>query len=524
MVRIALRRLRARALRLLRALLLGTALVLAASTVLAEPAGLPVVIHTGGSTLDGNAIRRAVERELGVALSIDSSAEHRLEITLTGRRANVTYFGRGREPVTRAVDLPRDDERALATIAFLAGNLARDEAAVLLSELSPTREGRERDEPAEVSPPSPPPVSAPPAAAQTEPKRVAAPRPPTRPAAKLIEPNPFAANASLYYPVTILEQTERRRLNFELGLLYSRAGAVRGAAMTLGYLRVDGAVDGYSYALFWNRAGPVTGVQMANFVNEGYGTLKGVSYADLVNVRDGRILGVQVSGIYARGGQTDGLQAAGIFGHASGVDGVQASGIASLAGDVSGVQAATMVSVAKNVDGVQAAGIVNVAGRVRGLQLGVVNVAEEIHGGAIGLVSIAKNGRLQPTAWLPGPSAGPLVGVKSVTDLTYTQLGVGYDPVQERFRQDLSVGLHLALGQRFYAETGLGFAETYRAGRGERVYSNRSLVRGELRYEGRVGFEPVRGITPFIGGGLTQRMQGGGAPFRGEYCFGLSVL
>ena len=132
----------------------------------AQPAGLPAVITVGGSGLDAAAIEGAVEHELGVPLVIEPSAVERLEITMTGRRANVTYYAPGREPVTRSVDLPRDPQRALETIAFLAGNLARDEASELLRQLSPTVPGSEPDEvplPPPPLPPPPPPPSPPPA-------------------------------------------------------------------------------------------------------------------------------------------------------------------------------------------------------------------------------------------------------------------------------------------------------------------------------------------------------------------------
>jgi hypothetical protein len=293
--------------------------------------------------------------------------------------------------------------------------------------------------------------------------------------------------------------------------------------LTLGYLRVDGPSEGYTHAFLWNRAGPMTGVQFAHFVNQGYGPLKGVSYGGLVNVREGNVLGVFGSSIYASSFETEGVQLAGIFANATSIRGVQGATIVALSGDVTGVQGAAIVSVAKDVRGVQTA-FVSVAKKVRGLQLGIVNVADEIHGGAIGLVSIAKNGRLQPTLWLPGPGAGPVVGIKSVTDLTYTQIGFGYDPFNDRFRNDFSLGLHLELGHRLYAETGVGYDETYDVGRGDQAFTNDSLARSQLRYDVRVGFEPIRGVTPFIGGALTRRLDGGGADFRGEYSFGLSVL
>ena len=317
----------------------------------------------------------------------------------------------------------------------------------------------------------------------------------------LIEPHRFAANLSLLYPVALLDHTERRRLNLELTLLSSRVGAIRGAAFGLGYLRVDGPVNGFSYAFVWNRSGPVTGLQLADFVVEGHGTLQGFSYAEFVNVRDGDIYGLQASGIYVNGGN---------------VHGAQAGVIVALASDVHGVQGSAVVSVAKNVNGVQAS-LVNVAERVDGLQIGLVNIADEVHGGAIGLVSIAKNGRYQPTTWFSGPSGTLNVGMKSVIDLAYTDLAVGYDPFKDRYRSDVGLGVHLELGHHFSGETGFGYDETHDV-RGDH------LVRGQVRYDLRLGFEPVGGVTPFVGGSLGWRVAGGGAPLRGEYSLGFAAF
>jgi hypothetical protein len=504
----------ARVARCLMALALALVLVLRAPGAQAQATGLPAVISTGGSGLDAAAVQSAVEHELGVPLSIDASATERLEITLTGRRANVTYYAPGREPVTRSVDLPRDNARALATIAFLAGNLARDEAAELLRQLSPAPAGSET---AAVPPPPPVPAAEPASKPAPAPQPQRAAESAARPKQpELIEKKPLGINASLYYPITVLKQTERRRLNLELGLAYSRVGAIRGVGLALGYLHVEGPLEGVSYAFLWNRAGPVKGVQLGTIVNEGHGTLEGLSYAGIANVRDGDVFGVQASSIYVQSKAIEGVQAAGIFASSSGIQGVQAAGVVSISGDVRGVQAASILSVAKDVNGAQA-GVVNVAGRVHGVQIGVVNLADEIHGGAIGLVSIAKNGRLQPVLWLAGPSATPVISVKSVTDLTYSQLGVGYDLGQSRYRQDGSLGMHFELPRHFYAETGAGYDETHDD-------KSDKLVRGEVHVDARVGFEPVHGVVPFIGGSVTRRTAGRGGDYRGEYSFGVALF
>jgi hypothetical protein len=546
-----------------RSIVLALALLFASARGLTEPApipapeppnGLPVVITVGSSDLDAPALETALRRELGVPLSFDPLAKDRLEIVITGRRANVTYYRSEGEPVTRSVDLPRDRERALETIGFLAGNLARDEAAELLARLTPAKE-----EPAVEPPPAPPeaPPSTPPPTGEKTPS------PPRRKPGELIEPSPFAWNLSLFHPTTLLADTEQRRMSLEIGLAYSRLGALRGAALTLGYLRIDQPSEGYAAALLWNRTGRFKGIQTATFVNEGHGSLTGISYADILNFRDGDILGAQGSLLYVQANAITGFQGGGLVAWSQGVRGVQLGGIGAYAGgsvtgvqlsgttaiarddlegvqlaalfgytrdlrgvgidglvsvsrDVRGAQLAGLLSVARDLSGVQL-GTVNVARRVKGVQIGVVNVADENDGGAIGLVSISKNGKIQPSVWYSGPDTWLNVGVKFVTGYTYTLLGAGYDAGGERLRYQGSGGLHLPIA-RGYLETGVGVA---------RVHHQRDrypTARQEARFEARVGWEVVRYVTPFAGGGFDYRFDGEGAKVRGEVVLGVSVL
>jgi hypothetical protein len=493
------------------------ALLFVAVVARAEPAGLPAVISAGGSGLDAERIRSGIERELGVALVPAPDAEQRLEVALTGRRANVTYYAPGREPVTRSVDLPRDDERALETIAFLAGNLARDEAAELLAQLAPAP-AAEQDS----APPPPPPAAAPSATAEPQPPPPAPARATPEPTPRLIESDHFVGNVSLYWPLTGLPRTEERRLNLELGVLYSRVGAIHGAGGTFGYFRSDGLVEGFSVGFFWNRSGPVRGLQLSALVNEGYGELRGASFASFADVRDGDARGAQGSFVFASSHLAFGIQGAGIAAVAREVAGVQGAGIVAVAGPVRGGQFG-LVSVARRLQGLEL-GLVNVAGSVSGFQLGLVNVATgDVKGGALGLVSIAKNGRLQPSVWYSGPGANLMAGVKSVVGYTYSELAIGDDPGRDRPSHQETLGLHLDAGHRLYAEVGGGYGETHQSS-GPFTDSSRHLVRSEVRYEARLGFEPIRGVTAFAGGGVTQRVKGQGAEVRGTYFFGLSFF
>lgn len=513
--------------------------------------GLPVVITVGSSGFDAAKIEEAIQNELGVPLRVDPTAEERLEVVVTGRQANVTYFRKSGEPVTRSVDLPKDDERAFETLAFLAGNLARDEASELLRTLTPLPKE------AEPEPPPPPPAPPPP-----PPPAKAAPKPAPKPDA-LIEPKTFAFNISVLYPRALLPQTERRRLNLEVGLLSSRIGALNGIAGSFGYQRIDGQTDGIALAIGWNRTGPVSGIESAIFVSEGYGLVKGVSYANIANVRDGDVEGAVGSALAVKANHVAGIEGAGIFAMAHGVRGAQGSGIMSytsgnvvgfqgagigaltlgdmtggaLAGiatsarDVTGIQLAGIANFGRTIDGAQMSGlfngagdvtggqlaVVNVGRRVNGVQIGVVNVSDELNGGAIGLVNVAGNGRIQPSVWFAGPDFMGNAGVKFVAGNTYTLLGAGYNASGDRFAYEGSAGVHLGVGAGF-VEGGVGAAST------RNTVEDFRVIRSEARLESRVGYEVMPWVTPYVGGALTYRLEGEGRDFRGHYFFGLAAL
>ncbi|HEV8550646.1 MAG TPA: hypothetical protein VGQ57_16485, partial [Polyangiaceae bacterium] len=402
-----------------------------------RPAGLPAVISADASGPDAGAIKTALEHELGVPLVIAPGAEERLEVAVSGRRANVTYFGRGRDPVTRSVDLPKDPERALQTVAFLGGNLARDEASELLRDLTPPADETPPPAPPapEAKPPVPAPSSKPPEAEK-----------PAAPPEKLLESNRFAANVSLFYPATARPHTEKWRLNLELGVAYSRVGAINGVGASLGYLRIDQKLQGLGAGLFWIRTGEVQGIAASFVAAEGYGRLKGIGFAMLANWRVGNVDGLQASALVTTAHDVLGIEGAALVAVGRDVQGFQGSVGASVARDLQGMQLGT-VGVARDVRGVQTGivnvgrdvqglqlGIVNVGQRVRGLQVGLVNVAEDLDGGAIGLVNYARNGRFQPVAWMVGPNLTPLAGYKSITGLTYMQGGIGYELARDNYR------------------------------------------------------------------------------------------
>jgi hypothetical protein len=405
---------------------------------------LPVTIKLVSTPIQAEAIRSALEAELGVPVRVDDvPSDESLAVTVKWRRATVSYRSKQGEATTRSLDLPANAEQAVEVIALLAGNLARDEASELLSRLAPPPSPEPEPAPAESDPaPAPPPAEAP---APAEPEKKPEPpkteeKKPANEAAKLdelIRGEPLPANLTLFHPLTLLDRTERRALRGELGLAYSRVGAIEGAAFTGGYLRIEKHVRGAVGSFGLTRVdGDVAGFQWAGFFTEGHGTLRGAEIANIGSLRWGNVEGAQAGGLIGYAKNVTGAQIAAGAGIADDVLGGQIALVAwardvrggqiSLVGatrDLEGGQI-SLVSVARDVDGGQI-GLVNVARQVD-FQLGLVNVAERVDGAALGLVNIAGNGHVQPTAFtLLGDPYSLNAGVKFVAGWTYSLLAAG---------------------------------------------------------------------------------------------------
>ena len=409
----------------------------------ASAEALPVTIKLASTKLEAEAIRAAIESELRVPVRLDDvPPDEGLTVSVTWRRATVSYRSRQGETTTRSLDLPANPEQSVEVIALLAGNLARDEASELLARLAPPPPPPE-ETPAttgEAAPPASEPEKPEPAA-KTEPEKPDAPPKPPAPPPKqldgLIRGNPASANLTLWHPLTILPNTEKRALNAEGGLAYSRVGAIEGVGFTVGYLRVEEGVRGAVGSFGWTRVdGDLIGFQWGGLVTEGHGKVRGAEIGELASLRWGNVEGAQVGGLVSYAKNVTGGQLSAMVSYADDVLGGQIGPI-SIARDVRGGQLNLvgwardvegfqlgLVNAARDIDGGQL-GLVNVA-KTTDFQLGLVNVAERVDGAALGLISIAGNGTIQPIAYgISGTHTSLNAGVKSIAGFAYSQLAVG---------------------------------------------------------------------------------------------------
>ncbi|HEX6766416.1 MAG TPA: hypothetical protein VF103_13080, partial [Polyangiaceae bacterium] len=268
----------------------------------------------------------------------------------------------------------------------------------------------------------PPPAKAdekPPEKKEEEPKKP----PEKKPVEKLpIQTETSLANLTFWHPKTLVKNTERKVINFELGAVYSRLGGLEGFGFTFLYERVDYHLKGFASSFGWTRIDGEAKGAMIGLFTEGHGNLRGYDGAILTSYRTADVRGVQMAGAFATARDVWGAQATAGLVLANDVEGGQASLVA-VARDVKGGQL-SLVGVARDVEGGQL-GLVNVA-KSTDFQIGLVNIADRVDVGTIGLVNIAGNGYIEPTAYtIFGSRHSYNAGVKFVTGYTYSVLAGG---------------------------------------------------------------------------------------------------
>ena len=370
-------------------------------------------VDATGWALDERSVREAILRELELdAAAPPGQAPMAIALhAVSGGELTVTIHAGAGQDLSRSVAAPARADEVPEMTALLVGNLARDEAGDLLARLR-TPEPAVAPEPA-----------APPAEAEKQ--------------------LPLdSVNLSLVYPMTLRERSDERRFALELGLFYSRIGALSGVALELGGVaHVLGPVDGLMLGGigYWHD-GAAEGVRIGGVLGVGGNGLDGVSLAGAVTVERGDVIGGQVAGVTNfASGSLDGFQLAGGVNIAGPVEGAQVSGVFNLAGPVDGTQLVAGVNLARgdlggwqvagignvahaadgaqlagafnlaqgplegvqiagvanqaqgDVDGVQLSGALNLAQRLAGMQISVVNIGGDVSGGQIGIVNVARD-------------------------------------------------------------------------------------------------------------------------------------
>ncbi|WP_434040737.1 MULTISPECIES: LA_2272 family surface repeat-containing protein [Sorangium] len=444
-------------------------------------AGVDLVVDGAGWTLDPEAVRAALGRELGGPVTVvDAASSERPTLVLRGEadgRVTLTYSAGDGRHIGRTIDVPEDPDRAAEAIALLAGNLVRDEAAELAAALGK----RPSDEPA-AAPPAPPAPPAAPAAGNA--------RPPSRPARPAPAPPPCAlpgaetvllggdvvplvgsstvtgTNVVRRYSLNLVGSYTAGVTGVELGAgvnilssflcgvqLSSAAnivlGPARGAQITAG-LNLATSLRGAQIGPFNLATGPVTGVQ-GGVLSVALGAVDGAQLG-VANAAVGESTDVQVGVANLAVSPSTDVQV-GLANVAVGESTDLQIGLANVAaGKTSDLQISLANVAAGESTGAQI-GILNVStGKVRGAQIGLVNYADESPF-SLGLFNIIRDGRLHIDAW--GTESGlAMAGIKHGSDHFHNVYGIGVRLFGDRplLAYALGLGGRISLGERVYAD------------------------------------------------------------------------
>ena len=492
--------------------IVGAGLTLARAT-LGETTPVLVEVSVTAVALDEAALREAISLELDCPVVTSRNANHAGEIlikTLATGQVSVTFLPSDhRSPLRRLVALPQTPQHRVQLVAWLDGNMARNEAAEWLA-------NHQREKQAEMDRGTVKSEATDANAAGTEPKKTASANDANKPFDVQEKLDLSAANAAnnknakaqsnttdpqkpqkfgdtggnssaagstalQYHSINIavwhglLElhpDAEHSRFGFHIGVGYGRAGAIKGFGFDLIHHRSDLEVQGAAGAFVWTRVGHTKGVAFSLGVVTAEQDLGGVDYAGLVAYRRGNVSGVQTAGLASWAtGKVVGAQTGGVFAWSNAdIVGTQAAFVFTRqAGDMRGLQMAIAANSAGNITGAQL-GAVNLAEDVQGVQFGLVNIARNVDGIAIGLVNISDNVRTQALGWAERNYLEN-IGVRYLYSPLTFGLSSGYDSKNDRVRFLLGLGGRFTYRRIAFAPSlDLGFviddAKTAPVGRG----------------------------------------------------------
>lgn len=393
------------------------------------------------------ALRRALEGELGVSVADVALATPSIPIItvtqLPTGNIEVALTSRSLPRATREVALPaqRPEER-VESIALIAANLVRNEAATLLPDLLPATRA---------------PTAA---AAVSVPARLPSPCDATG------EPATFGFDFAPGVGSSSTRGGREATRSVALGLGGTLSARLRGFALSFGanIQRVSvcgvqlaiganisrGPMQGLQYAAF-NLAHDVVGVQ-AGMINVDVGDGRGLQ-ASLLGITIGSFAGVQGAIANYAGNDLRGLQY-GAANYAGGdLQGIQGGVVNVIVGTTKGLQGGVLNVAVGDLQGVQAAvanvavghlqglqvGVGNYAGSTHGPQLGVANVSEGYVDGvqlglfnyagrsraSIGLLSIVRNGRTSIDALVSVENATMMAGITHGSQYVHNSYAVG---------------------------------------------------------------------------------------------------
>jgi hypothetical protein len=554
----------------------------------ATPAHPPIVLAVSGprrGDVEIHELERAIGEELGAPV-VPASTEPapagaaRLELVLTDQRLLVRHTSPDGRVLERSVDRPADGDALIEVVAWLAGNLGRNEAGELIDELTAQPGGggalpggdaapdaasdgggdaasnAHASAHAEGEPTSAKAGGLTPKSAQEN--AALAPIPSTHEAERTLGPPLLGTpvQLTLAHPIALYPDAAHRRFSFEVGLFYSRLGAVRGAGFNAIAHRIDHGLEGVQLSGVWaHQNGEMDGIRFAGVVTSGAsidatgatiaglvdlqageGQYSGLRFAGLVTAHNGKSDGVIIGGMgnvlgaadgLAIGGlfnltgrreqdELRGLAIAGAFNGARNADAVMVAGAGNVGADVDGLQVSGGFNGARRLRGAQI-GLLNVAERVEGTQIGLVNIAREVEGAAIAPINIVEKARIQALVF--ASSAAPLsTGIRFVVAPLVTTTSIGYDPLgdSDRLIPQVAIGGRIPF-EPLYADLEAGYAPE--------IEPKKHPAEGPVqtvRFRGSIGWDVLPPIGIFAAGGVRYAIDP--SDLGPEFLGGITVL
>ena len=362
-------------------------------------------------------VKAAIAAELGTSIDGGGKDLGALAIALDGEgRLVVAHQRADGTSLVRTVALPQLPADRLALIAFVTGNLVRDQLA---------------DLPADES------VAAPGLVA-----------PPTVVAPTVIAASREEAEVTVPVSIGLIPPLSTDRL-------FTSRARVRGALNLI--VGASSSVDGISVSGAADLSANVRGLQIGGAASIAR-DLRGLQAGGAVTIaRD--TVGIQLAGAGAVARELRGVQAAGAATIARDTAGIQIAGGGAVSRDVHGLQVAGGAAVARRIEGAQIAsfsiagevhglqiGAVNVTGRVHGLQLGAINISDESDGAQIGALNFVRHGRTDIDAWAESNGLAA-IGLRHGGRYVHNVYAVGVTPDGGKTPLlGLGIGVHRPLG------------------------------------------------------------------------------
>ncbi|MFT3835884.1 MAG: caspase family protein [Myxococcaceae bacterium] len=313
-------------------------------------------------------------------------------------------------------------------------------------------------------------------------------------------------DVSFFPPVSMGGMLARApKTNFELGVVGSRVGSLRGVGVSSAFGWYEDDVLGLAVAGAFLKAGSTHALAVSGGALVSSGTTDGLIVSPVViaggdthglvvgaaNVSLSNLTGLQVGAVNFVRGDVVGFQPGAVSFTGGHFKGLQAGTIAFAGGGLTGLQLG-VVNIGGDVVGAQL-GVINIASMVHGTQLGVLNIAQESDA-SIGLIDIITRGHFHLTAWGNETSVVNLA-VKMGGERVYTLLSVGVDPSRVG-KAYLSYGAGLGVRHRignWYGELELTASDPHQVGATWRS----DFLDAGLRLN--IGYQLAEGFAVFAG-------------------------